>query len=80
MLPGAGVFASALWKCTRGNSAGPSKLPEVVTVAFRVSCRVEVCAEASVTFVVKVKTPALPTLPAITPLEFSINPLGKDPE
>src|SRR2546423_11325235 len=80
VLPGAGVFAIALWKRTRGNSAGPSNVPVLVTVEFRVSCRVEVRAEASVTLVVKMKVPALLAVPVITPPELRVNPLGSDPE
>jgi hypothetical protein len=65
----------------RGNSAGPSKFPEFDAVAVRVSCRVAVLDDASVTSVVKVKAPARLTLPAITPvLGFRVNPFGRDPE
>ena len=80
VFPGAGVSVSVLWTVVRGNSAGPSKFPEFDTVALKVSFRVAVFADASVTSVVKVNAPARLALPAIAPvLGFRVNPFGRDP-
>ena len=81
MFPGAGVSAMVLCTVLRGNSAGPSKFPELGAVATKVSCRVAVFADASVTSVVKVKAPARLTVPLMTPvLGFKVRPFGSDPE
>jgi hypothetical protein len=81
VLPGAGVSANVLATVVRGNSAGPSKFPELTGVASRVNCWTVVCPDASVTRVLKVNAPALVALPAITPvLEFKPKPLGSAPE
>src|SRR5215469_343052 len=78
--PGAGVFAVEVFKKTRGNSAGPSKLPLAEdTVSVRV-CEADRLA-ASVTLVTKVKLPIWAVVPLSRPLELSSRtPPGSVPE
>ena len=57
MAPGAGVFANVVFKYTRGNSAGPSKLLVTGGVLAGDTVKVKLCVTdfevASVTFAVK---------------------------